>query len=66
MSIIFTTNDELLNGAYQNALRGLRENLHPLPDFDPPGAAGKARAYRGIWLECGPLEGLAGALYGAV
>ena len=62
MSIVFTTDDAQLGTAFQNALTGLRDNLHPLPVFDRP-VLWEGAAYRGIWLECGPLEGL---LYGTV
>lgn len=62
MSVTFNTSDIALSAAFQSALSGLRENLQTAPVFPRPVLL-EGAAYRGIWLECGPLEGM---LYGRV
>lgn len=46
---------------YSRALNGLAHNIDTVFGYDEPVLLECATAYRGIWLECGPLEGL---LYG--
>jgi len=68
MKTTFSTNNKILNDKYQAAVEGLRANIiNPFPvdgeNNDMPILI-EGGGYNGVWLECGPLEGLVyGLLY---
>lgn len=53
----FTTDNAELQGAYDGALKCLRENSVRVFRFPEPVLI-EGSVYRGVWLECAPLEGL--------
>jgi hypothetical protein len=54
---VFTTWNAAWQKAYDHALEVLAANVQVLPRFDGPVLIEGAE-YAGMWLECGPLEGL--------
>ncbi len=65
MNVTLETDDVALAAAFGAARDGLRANLDTAPVFPGPVLL-EGGGYQGIWLECGPLEGLSGALCGAL
>jgi len=59
----FRTDAAPLQARYDDALSGLRANLHALPGYGGGPVLFEGAEYKGIWLECGPHEG---AVYGAL
>jgi hypothetical protein len=55
--ISFTTADSAYQSLYDRALNLLAANLQVMHGFDKPVLI-EGSVYRGIWLECGPQEGL--------
>jgi hypothetical protein len=47
----------LIRKKYQSALEQLAANVRPVCNFDRP-VLTEGGIYQGIWLECGPMEGL--------
>lgn len=60
----FTTDDAELSIAYNGALKCLRENSVRVFRFPDPVLI-EGSVYRGVWLECAPLEGLVYSLFDA-
>jgi hypothetical protein len=58
----FTTDNADLQSAYDGALKCLRENSVRVFRF-PDLVLIEGSVYRGVWLECAPLEGLAYSLF---
>jgi hypothetical protein len=58
----FTTDNADLQGAYNGALKCLRENSVRVFRFPDPVLI-EGSVYRGVWLECAPLEGLVYSLF---
>jgi hypothetical protein len=56
-SIAFQTSDEKYQRRYQAALDLLAANIQTMPGYREPVLI-EGSVYRGIWLECGPHEGL--------
>ena len=55
--ISFQTTDPRLQSHYQSALDLLAANVQKVPGYQKPVLI-EGSVYRGIWLECGPHEGL--------
>jgi len=53
----FTCDNRKLQQAYDAALAGLAANIQPVDSF-PRQVLFEGSTYRGVWLECAPLEGL--------
>ena len=60
-SIGFTTSDSACQSRYQSALGLLARNILTMPGYAKPLLI-EGSSYRGVWLECGPHEGLAYSL----
>lgn len=58
----FTTDNSELMNAYNGALQCLRENSARMFRFPDPVLI-EGSVYRGVWLECAPLEGLVYSLF---
>jgi hypothetical protein len=58
----FTTDNADLQSAYDGALKCLRENSVRVFRFPDPVLI-EGSVYRGVWLECAPLEGLVYSLF---
>jgi hypothetical protein len=58
----FTTDNSELMNAYNGALQCLRENSARVFRFPDPVLI-EGSVYRGVWLECAPLEGLVYSLF---
>ncbi len=60
----FTTDNADLQSAYNGALKCLRENSVRVFRFPDPVLI-EGSVYRGVWLECAPLEGMVYSLFDA-
>jgi len=58
----FETDDAKLTATYNRALATLSKNIVKVDEFASPVLI-EGSVYRGIWLECGPQEGLVYSLY---
>ena len=57
MSVTFNTDNQQLQTKYDLALMQLARNVRMVHGYDRPVLIEGAE-YGGIWLECGPMEGL--------
>ena len=57
MNTHFETSSKYLQAKYNQAIAGLKKNVRLLPN-DPDPILQEGGIYQGIWLECGPHEGL--------
>lgn len=57
MNTSFQTNGKRLQTKYEQALEGLKKNVRLLSGYSKP-VLQEGGMYEGIWLECGPQEGM--------
>ena len=57
MNTFFQTNGKRLQAKYEQALEGLKKNVRLLSSYSKP-VLQEGGMYEGIWLECGPQEGM--------